>query len=306
MLPTNRPAQSETLRAYRPLQVLLPAHWHQHTITAPDGASLRVTDSDRESDRNSILLLHGLQVSGLSWLRVARALAGQYRILMPDWRGHGESARVGEQEIDSNTLLADAVRIVEHFALDDGGCHIVGHSLGADLAGRLAAVKPFASCTLVEPALQDFSAVAALTEKAPPPWLASILETLAALPALPHQERLQRALTLLPAGAPLYGEEDYVSFVAGQAQFDPNFFRHIGALGHLFQEPRLIQQIACPLLLMTARAMMPGGNLEAGLRAFSENWRRGQHQHFPHCGHAIMFDDLAGFLRTLRCFWDAL
>ena len=95
--------------------------------------------------------------------------------------------------------------------------------MGADLAGRLAVEVPFASCALVDPALRDYGAATLQPNEEPPPWMAAIFATLAALPLLSHEKRLQRALALLPPGTPLYEEADYVAFVSGQAQFDPRF-----------------------------------------------------------------------------------
>ncbi len=301
MRPTKPHPHAEAVRAYRPLAALVPEHWRAHTVAAPDGANLRVTDTGGEGP--AVLLLHGVQVNGLSWLRTARALEAEYRLFMPDWRGHGESARVGDANLDAASLIADARAIVAHFGLDDGPCHLVGHSMGADLAGRLSAEVPFASCALVDPALRDYGAATLQPNEEPLPWMAAIFATLAALPLLSHEERLQRALALLPPGTPLYEEADYVAFVSGQAQFDPAFYGQIARLGYLFQEPAVIARIACPLLLLTARPMMPGASLEPGLSAFTTHWQRGEHRHFPHCGHAIMFEALEEFVAELRRFW---
>lgn len=305
-MPSPHP-YAAAVRAYRPLAELIPGHWQTHTIRANDGAKLHVTETGPGSAAGpAVWLLHGLQVNSFSWLRTALALEGEFRLFLPDWRGHGQSARVGDATLSVDRFLADIGAILAHFALEPRHCHLVGHSLGADLAGRLAAEFPFASCTLVDPALQDFASATMPAGGEPPPWLAALYDTLAALPNLPHEEQLQRALTLLPPGGPLYEERDYVAFVAGQAQFDPAFFGQIARLGYLFQEPDVIARIACPLLLMTARPMMPGATLEPGLSAFTDHWQRGQHRHFPHSGHAIMYEALDEFVAELRRFWGGL
>ena len=292
------------VRAYRPLEQLMPPRWRSHTVAAPDGARLHITETGGAGP--AVLLLHGLQVSGLSWLRTARALENEYRLFLPDWRGHGQSARLGQGALTTATLLADARAILAHFGLDARRCHLVGHSLGADLAGRLAAELPFASCALVEPALQDFRAAIATAADEAPPWLAQLFATLAELPNLPHEQKLQRALALLPPGAPLYEEADYVAFVYGQAQFDREFYGQMANLGYLYQEPALIARIACPLLLMTARPPFPGADIDAGISAYTTHWQRGARRHFPDCGHAIMFEALAEFVAELRRFWERL
>ena len=301
MQPASSHPYAAAVRSYRPLTELTPVRWQTHTVTASDGAPLHITDTGGAGP--AVLLLHGLQVHSLSWLRTALALEDDFRLFLPDWRGHGRSARVGQTPISVDLLLADLRAILSHFSLEPRHCHLVGHSLGADLAGRFAATLPFASCALVEPALQDFAAAIPPATGESPPWLAALYDTLTALPNLPHEEQLQRALSLLPPGAPLYEERDYVAFVAGQAQFDPAFFGQIDQLGYLFQEPAVIARIACPLLLLTARPMLPGATLAPGLSAFTDHWQNGQLRHFPHAGHAIMFEALEDFVAELRRFW---
>ena len=65
----------------------------------------------------------------------------------------------------------------------------------------------------------------------------------------------------------------------------------------------MIARIACPLLLLTARPMMPGASLEPGLSAFTTHWQRGEHRHYADCGHALMFEALEEFVAELRRFW---
>jgi pimeloyl-ACP methyl ester carboxylesterase len=39
-----------------------------------------------------LVLLHGLTGSGACWIPLARALEGEYDVVMPDARGHGNSS----------------------------------------------------------------------------------------------------------------------------------------------------------------------------------------------------------------------
>jgi pimeloyl-ACP methyl ester carboxylesterase len=109
-------------------------------------------------------------------------------------------------------------------------------------------------------------------------------------------------LGLLPPGTPVFEETDYVSFVDALAQFDLAFFRSATAMGYLFEAPELIAQIACPILLLTARPMMPGMDNTAGLAAFENNWRIGQHVHFADSGHFIQFEQFDRFVEVLAGF----
>jgi pimeloyl-ACP methyl ester carboxylesterase len=76
-------------------------------------------------------------------------------------------------------------------------------------------------------------------------------------------------------------------------------------ISYLFEAPDVIHRIDCPTLLLTARAMMPGATLEAGLAAFTDNWRAGEHVHFADSGHFIMFDQFERFIAVLGRFLSA-
>jgi pimeloyl-ACP methyl ester carboxylesterase len=95
---------------------------------------------------------------------------------------------------------------------------------------------------------------------------------------------------------------EYVSFVDGQIGFDPRFFRSAAHMGYLVEAPDLIARIACPVLLLTGRPMMPGANLEPGRRAFTENWQHGEHVHFEDAGHFVMFDRFDRFIDSVTRF----
>src|SRR5690606_37180071 len=133
----------------------------------------------------------------------------------------------------------------------------------------------------------------------------AILDTLQALKTQSHAERMVSGLQLMPLGGAISNETDYVAFVEGEAQFDLNFFHHIANMGYLFQDTAVIAQITCPLLLLTARSMMPGAQTEAGLAAFKTHWQAGQHIHFEDSGHAIMFDQFERFVAVVRQFLEA-
>ena len=88
-MPMLRP---DTVAQFRPLVTLVPNHWTTASTTAVDGTTLHWTDTGGEGP--PIVLLHGVQVDGLSWLRTAQALEDDHRVVMPDLRGHGRSGRI--------------------------------------------------------------------------------------------------------------------------------------------------------------------------------------------------------------------
>jgi pimeloyl-ACP methyl ester carboxylesterase len=274
-------------------------HWRPGTIEAADGAQIAYWRTG--GAKPALLLLHGIQASGLMWLRTAQALAEDNDVVMPDFRGHGRSSRVGG-ELSTGVLVDDMLALIGALGLERP--FVAGHSMGADIAGRLAAAYPARAVALVDPALRNFAAAMALDPDAPPPWMLPIFETMRALAAQPHAERMVAGLRLLPPGAPAWAEADYVSFVEAHAQFDLAFYRYAAGMGYLFAAPEVIGQIACPILLLTARPMMPGADIEAGAAAFERHWRDGRRVHFADSGHFIPFDQLERFVEVLAGFLD--
>ncbi len=287
----------DLVASYRPLSELVPAHWQTGAIMAEDGTRLHYTRTGGE--KPALLLLHGVQVTGLMWLRTARALEATYDVVMPDFRGHGQSGRL-DNGMSSDILVGDTIALIRALGLETP--FVVGHSMGADVAGRLAAAFPLRAVVLVDPALHNFAASIAYDPDAPPPWMLPIIEAMRALKSQSHAERMVTGLRLLMPGAPLWDEADYVSFVDGQAQFDLATYGFAASMGYLFESPDVIAQISCPVLLLTARPMRPGMGAEPAVAPFVNNWRVGQHIHFADSGHFIPFDQFDQFIDVLTHF----
>jgi len=107
---------------------------------------LRVHELGRD-DGPTLVLLHGLSDSGLCWPDAVRRWLHDYRILAPDARGHGESARFNPATTSHGNrfgdMVADVVSILEALAVE--GVHaplLVGHSMGAGVAAAVLAARP--------------------------------------------------------------------------------------------------------------------------------------------------------------------
>ena len=89
-----------------------------------------------------VLLLHGFPDSGRLWRHQVPALTGAgYRVIVPDMRGYGRSARPVEVGAYDILHLVSDVGVV----LADVGvprAHVVGHDWGAAAAWVLASVAP--------------------------------------------------------------------------------------------------------------------------------------------------------------------
>jgi 3-oxoadipate enol-lactonase len=74
-----------------------------------------------------VVLLHPFPVNHEFWLPVAEALATRYRVILPDLRGHGDSA-VGEGPATMEKHAADIARVMDD--TDVGRAQLIGVSIG--------------------------------------------------------------------------------------------------------------------------------------------------------------------------------
>jgi len=92
-------------------------------------------------DGRPVVLLHGLMGSGalLAGSGLTQAIAGRgYRVILPDLRGHGDSARPHDPaRYPPDVLADDGLALIGHLGLDDYA--LAGYSLGGKVVLRLLA-----------------------------------------------------------------------------------------------------------------------------------------------------------------------
>lgn len=110
-----------------------------HHFTAPDGAML-AWHGLGEEEAPPVLMLHGLFSNAFTnWIRFGHAeaiSAAGFRLIMPDLRAHGDSAKPHDLAAYPPDVLADdALALVAALGLRD--YHLVGYSLGARTSVRM-------------------------------------------------------------------------------------------------------------------------------------------------------------------------
>ncbi len=115
-------------------------NFHTHTFTSADGLQLYVRDSGPAEGKPTLVLLHSLSDNGRVFDAViAAGLEQHFRLVLPDGRGRGKSARPETgYELDRHAedlrCLLDELNIRQAI--------IAGHSFGAFLALHFAAKYP--------------------------------------------------------------------------------------------------------------------------------------------------------------------
>ncbi len=212
------------------------------------------------------ILVHGILSDHGAWCRVAPALADRdYRVLMPDLRGHGFSPR-GEYSPD-----AWAGDLVE--SLPSAVDLAIGHSLGGmELSLAVDELRP-SRAAYIDPAWKTTAAQDARYGR-------------------DFRAQLQWDAAQLRAHNPRWSDEDIEARVASMARFEP---RCIDGLLSGDGHDRMPTSRSIPSLLMLADPsdLVPPPDA-ATLAKLGFDVRS-----VPGSGHSIFRDDLAGFLACM-------
>lgn len=103
------------------------------------GLELKYLDWGNEG-AEPLFLLHGMWDHARSFDWVARALCGDWHVIVPDLRGHGDSAWSPDGAYLAPYYLMDFVDLVSALGFDDFS--IIAHSYGGNPAARYAALYP--------------------------------------------------------------------------------------------------------------------------------------------------------------------
>lgn len=123
-----------------------PAFVAAQPIAPPDqffdsnGVRLRYVE---QGQGPAIVLMHGYTGTlDRHWINngVFANLAKDHRVIAFDLRGHGKSGKPHEPGAYGETMAADVVRLLDHLKIERA--HVIGYSLGAMIAGRVATMHP--------------------------------------------------------------------------------------------------------------------------------------------------------------------
>ncbi|MCU0703948.1 MAG: alpha/beta hydrolase [Fimbriiglobus sp.] len=88
-----------------------------------------------------ILLLHGWMADAGMWGRLdTNPMSKEFQLIAVDLRGHGKSDKPHEVDKYGAEMAEDVIRLLDHLKLPKA--HLVGYSMGAIVAGKVAAAHP--------------------------------------------------------------------------------------------------------------------------------------------------------------------
>lgn len=275
---------------YRPIEALVPTQWQRRDVIA-NGIRQHILRTG--GDKPPLLLLHGFMESGVSWLHLARALAGSFDVIMPDARVHGHSEG-GASGFSPEILTDDILSLVEMLKLERPV--VLGHSNGAVTAYLMAMRQPDRLHALVmeDPPAGGRPMPAARQELLEGQnWFNEWMEWMRRLKTMPHDVRVQSAMARWPHGMPipqdesLWGEDDFVGHIESLAHFDISIFDtkidFWSLLNYLDQATR----ITCPTLLLTGEPLLGSMVAEDVVLTLMERMPQLQWQQIEGGGHIL-------------------
>lgn len=103
-----------------------------------DGVEIAFLD---QGQGEPVVLLQGFTGNLHDWPKMRDALlqAG-YRVIVMDSRGHGQSGKPHDPKAYGHHMAADVVRLLDHLQISRS--HVVGYSMGGDIANKVRAMYP--------------------------------------------------------------------------------------------------------------------------------------------------------------------
>jgi pimeloyl-ACP methyl ester carboxylesterase len=117
-----------------------------------------------DQDAPMLFMLHGWMDVSASFQFLVDAMRGRWRVIAPDWRGFGLTEWTQGGTYWYPDYFADLEALLEHFSPGEPAT-LIGHSMGGNVAGMYAGVRPGRVAKLVS--LEGFGLAGAGPEKAP-------------------------------------------------------------------------------------------------------------------------------------------
>ena len=289
------------VKNYRHIEELIPGRWSEGDVIAN---GIRLHYYRTGGDKPVLLLLHGFNEYGLTWLRTAKELEQDYDIIMVDARGHGHSDGIAKGGYPPGATVEDIAGVIHALKLDRP--RIIGFSMGGATALRLAATYPELVHSFIYEGLSDGAMPPEVANsQGYQAWFQGWLSGLEELRTMSYEQRLASALSqLFPTmGGSLWPEDEYVPMVEANALFDLDLARYsIKLWGSEYQDDpaALLKQVNCPAMMMKHAFAFPAQGAQPGVREAPPGQPYIRTVYFENTGHFIRrmaFEQYMGLVR---------
>ncbi|GGP55572.1 alpha/beta fold hydrolase [Saccharothrix coeruleofusca] len=253
----------------------------------------------------AVLLLHGFPHTWRLWSGTMDRLAGRYRVIAPDLRGFGASARAVEG-YDAGTLAADAEALLD--ALGESSAAVVGIDAGVAPAVLLALRRPNLVRRLVvmEGVVGDLPGAENIVGRGLPWWFGfhavpGLAETVLAGNEAPYINWFLDAGTLgrgVPDDIRAAFVQAYTGSEALRCAF--SYYRALPTSARQIREAVAMARLTTPTMAVGSHPV--GTALERQLRPIADDLVG---HHLQDCGHIIPLDRPDALLALLDPFLAA-
>jgi pimeloyl-ACP methyl ester carboxylesterase len=270
-----------------------------------------------QPNQTPLVLLHGWMDVAASFQFVVDALRLDHFIIAPDWRGFGLTASNGADSFWYPDYLADLDALLDHFS-PDGPVHLVGHSMGANIAMLYAGIRPHRVRRLAN--LEGFGLPATRPEQATErftQWLDQL--------KAPHKTQLKSYASLDAVAARLVKNNprlspDKAHWLASHwaVEAAPGQWQILAEAAHKLTNPQLyrVDEVASVHRHITAPTLM----VEAADDSMAQLWKgqftRAEHHQrlqavpnlrieaLPDCGHMLHHDQPNAVANLIEAFFQ--
>jgi len=216
----------------------------------------------RHAGQTPMVLVHGWMDVAASYQFMVDAFKQDHFIIAPDWRGFGLTASGGADNFWFADYLADLDALLDHYGIDTP-IHLVGHSMGGNVAMLYAAARPQRVRRLIN--LEGFGLPGTRPEQAPArytQWLDELAQGRRGELTLKHYDSLDAvARRLIKTNARLTLDKARWLAAHWAAEAAPGQWQILGEAAHKIINPQLYRvdemlavfaQISAPMLMVEA------------------------------------------------------
>ncbi|MBA4400033.1 MAG: hypothetical protein C0396_09245 [Anaerolinea sp.] len=248
-------------------------------------------------EKPPLILLHGLSDNALSWNRLPMLLEVEYDVVMVDARGHGLSG-LDELGAGLDVQADDVAALIEQLNLVKPV--LIGHSMGAALAGLVAARLPkvIRGVIMIDPPWRDEAEIIPSNGKE------RLDEATRAGFWKAKETDLQTLMARAKVENPGWDESEFMQLAKARQQFNPEALNSV--MIRAFPWKEIAPRLACPGLLITGDPEY-GAIITPMLAGKIERlWRKGKVIHVPRAGHNIHRDQFAFVMQAVSTFLRSL
>lgn len=264
-------------------------NWTSHKI-ATNGITLHYTRTG--GDKPPLVLAHGFSDDGLCWTPVAKALEGDYDVIMVDARGHGQSDGP-ESGYNPTTMAADLAGVITGLGLSKPV--VMGHSMGGSTTMALAGLYPDLPGAII---IEDSGANNRMAGNTPEAKarMQQWHDRMVNLQSKTREEVLQQGRSDNPA----WSEAELEPWSHAKLSFNLNALNRDGA-GEMDWE-EILGNISCPALLLYADPELGGGVTAERAAEMQQLLPQLQTVHIGGAGHNIRREQFDAYMDAVTSF----